>query len=140
VVICVLAVYSVAAEEDKGHTWGPASKITVEVRNRLYPSFFETHDVEMHDTVQVGDTDYFFSVVDFFPHFALVDSTKEIMSLSHDPNNVAFKFVVYESDSIVDTSWSFYNIEIPHYARTSYLYFNVTKFEYRGELFSKNPE
>jgi len=139
-VICLVAVSSVIAEEDAGHAWGPASKITMDVRNRLYPNFVETHDVEMHERVQVSDTDYFFEVVDFFPHFALIDSTKEIVSLSHEPKNVAFKFVVYENDSIVDTSWSFYTIQAPHYARTSYLYFNVTQFEYREELFSKNME
>jgi hypothetical protein len=140
VVICLAAVSSVIAADDTEHAWGPATKIALDVRNRLYPDFIESHNVEMHQRVQVGDTDYFFEVVDFFPHFALIDSTKEVVSLSHEPKNVAFKFVVYEADSIVDTSWSFYTIQIPHYARTSYLYFNVTQFEYREETFNRNSE
>jgi hypothetical protein len=143
-IVCLVAVSSVfAAEEaeDNEHQWGPALKLSVEVRNRLYPDFFESHNIEMNERVQVGDTDYFIEVVDFFPHFAIIDSTKETVSLSHEPKNVAFKFVVYESDSIVDATWSFYSVQIPHYARTSYLYFNITKFEYRGEVFSKkDPE
>jgi hypothetical protein len=94
----------------------------------------------MNQAVQVGDTDYFFEIADFYPHFALIDSTKETVSLSREPKNVAFKFLVYENDSIVDTSWSFYSIQIPHYARTSYLYFIVKQFEYRGKVFNKDAE
>jgi hypothetical protein len=137
--ICLAGASALMAEEE-AHDWGPATKIALDVRNRLYPDFVESHRVEMHQRVQVGDTDYFFEVVDFFPHFALIDSTKEVVSLSHEPKNVAFKFAVFENDSIVDTSWSFYTIQIPHYARTSYLYFNVKEFEYRGEAFRKDAE
>ncbi len=117
--------------------WEPASKLTVAVGNRLYPNFQETHATDMRVRNQVGDTDYFFEIVEFYPHFAIIDSTKETVSLSHEPTNVAFKFVVIENDSIVDTSWSFFNIQIPHYARTSYLVFDVVEFEYRGETYTK---
>jgi len=91
----------------------------------------------MYNRVYVGDTDYSFEVTGFYPHFARIDSTKEIVSLSDEPKNVAFKFVVYENDSLVDTSWSFFTIQIPHFARTSYLFFNVLEFEYRGEIFKQ---
>lgn len=121
-------------------TWEPASKLTVFVRNRMYPNFRETHETGMHERVQVGDTDYFFEVAEFYPHFALIDSTKETVSLSDEPTNVAFKFVVYENDSIVDSSWSFFNIQVPHYAANSYLVFDVLKFEYKGEIFQKDTE
>lgn len=126
--------------EDSKHEWSPASDLTIDVRNRLYPSFQETHQVGMNERVPVGDTDFFFEVVDFYPHFGLVDSTKEVISLSHEPDNVAFKFVVYENDSIVDTSWSFYSLQVPHYSRSSFIYFNVTRFVYRDEVFEKTPQ
>jgi hypothetical protein len=121
-------------------TWDPAEKLVVFVRNRMYPNFREVHETEMNKRVQVGDTDFFFEITEFYPHFAIIDSTKEVVSFSSEPENVAFKFVVFENDSIVDTSWSFYNIQIPHYAANSYLVFDVLKFEYRGEVFQKDEE
>jgi len=125
---------SATAEDDKLR---PAHHLTIAVGNRLYPDFHETHKTEMHERVIVGDTEYSFEVVKFYPHFARIDSTKQILSLSDEPTNVAFKFAVYENDSIVDTSWSFFNLQVPHFARTSYLYFNVLEFEYRGEIFKQ---
>ena len=140
VLATVVCTAGALTAEDATHDWGPASGLTVEVRNRLYLDFEETHTIGMNERVQVGDTDFYFEVIDFFPHFALIDSTKEVISLSHEPDNVAFKFVVYENDSIIDTSWSFYNLEVPHYSRTSFLYFNVTRFIYRDETFEKTPQ
>jgi hypothetical protein len=128
---------SVTAEDGKLR---PVRHLTVAVGNRLYPDFHETHRMEMHERVILGDTDYSFEVVEFYPHFARIDSTKQILSLSDEPTNVAFKFVVYENDSIVDTSWSFFSLQVPHFARTSYLYFNVLEFEYREEVFKQGSE
>jgi len=136
VALAVFAIGSVAEDSDAP----VATDLTVEVGNRMYPDFRETHETQMNERIQVGDTDFFFSVEAFYPHFALIDSTKEIVSLSDEPENVAFKFVVYESDTIVDTSWSFYSLQIPHYGRSSYLHFNVLEFQYRGETFSKLTE
>jgi hypothetical protein len=141
--IALMVLTMIAASvlaEGESHDWGPASDLTVDVRNRLYPDFQETQSIGMNERVQVGDTDFYFEVVDFFPHFALIDSTKEVISLSHEPDNVAFKFVVYENDSIIDTSWSFYNLQVPHYSRTSFLYFNVTRFIYRDETYEKTQQ
>jgi hypothetical protein len=139
-VFCFLAV-SLALTVSAGDvSWDPAENLIVFVRNRLYPNFREIHETDMNQRIQVGDTDYFFEVVEFYPHFALIDSTKEAVSLSSEPENVAFKFVVYENDSIVDTSWSFYHIQIPHYAANSSLVFDVFKFDYRGESFQKDSE
>jgi hypothetical protein len=139
-IICLVVsavALSATAEDDKLR---PAQHLTVAVGNRLYPDFHETHSMEMHQRVIVGDTDYSFEVVDFYPHFARIDSTKQVISLSDEPTNVAFKFVIYENDSIVDTSWSFFSLQVPHFARTSYLYFNVFEFEYRGEIFKQGSE
>lgn len=141
--VAVLALIVIAASvlaDGETHDWGLASGLTIDVRNRLYPDFQERQQIGMNERVQVGDTDFFFEVVDFYPHFALIDSTKEVVSLSHEPENVAFKFVVYENDSIIDTSWSFYNLQVPHYSRTSFLYFNVIRFIYRDETYEKTPQ
>jgi hypothetical protein len=141
--VAVLALIVIAASvlaDGETHDWGLASDLTIDVRNRLYPDFQERQQIGMKERVQVGDTDFFFAVVDFYPHFALIDSTKEVVSLSHEPENVAFKFVVYENDSIIDTSWSFYNLQVPHYSRTSFLYFNVIRFVYRDETYEKTPQ
>jgi len=139
-IICLVitaVALSATAEDDKLR---PAQHLTVAVGNRLYPDFNETHKTEMHERIILGDTDYSFEVVEFYPHFARIDSTKQILSLSDEPTNVAFKFVIYENDSIVDTSWSFFSLQVPHFARTSYLYFNVLEFEYRGEIFNQGSE
>ncbi len=140
IIVSLLGAAGALIAGETVHDWEPASDLTVDVRNRLYPDFQETQQVGMNERVQVGDTDFFFEVVDFYPHFALIDSTKEVVSISHEPENVAFKFVVYENDSIIDTSWSFYNLQVPHYSRTSFLYFNVTRFIYRDETYEKTPQ
>lgn len=139
-VFCFLAVALTFTASAEDVSWDPAENLTVLVRNRMYPNFQETHETGMNQRVQVGDTDFFFEIVEFYPHFALIDSTKEVVSLSSEPENVAFKFVVIENDSIVDTSWAFYTIQIPHYAANSYLYFDVLEFDYRGETFQKETE
>jgi hypothetical protein len=112
-------------------------KLTVAVGNRLFPDFRETHRTTMHNRLQIGDTDYFFEVVAFYPHFAIIDSTKEVVSLSDETKNVAFKIAVYKNDEIVRDAWAFYNMSIPHFRATSALTFDVIEFEYRGEVYRK---
>ena len=54
---------------------------------------------------------------------------------------VAFKIEVYENGELMKTAWAFYTISVPHFARDDYITFDVTKFVYRGETFSKEkPE
>jgi hypothetical protein len=116
------------------------SSLTVRISHRAHPDFQQTVKTEMNKREQIGDTDFFFEVVEFFPHFAITDSTKKTISLSDEPENVAFKIRVYEIDELVDETWAFYHINIPHFSRTSLLKFDTVAFEYRGELFEKEEK
>lgn len=114
--------------------------LTIEIRNRLFGAFHEIHETTMNKREQVGDTDYFYEVVEFFPDFAIIDSTMKAVSLSEEPKNVAFKIAVYENDEIIENTWAFYHLDIPHFKRTSFLVFTVIRFEYRDEIFSKEEK
>jgi hypothetical protein len=128
-----------SADEVKDYS-SDISSLTVVVGHRVHGEFHQTITTEMNKREQIGDTDFYFEAVEFYPHFAITDSTKKTISLSDEPTNVAFKIRVYESDELVDETWSFYHIQIPHYSRTSLLKFDAVAFEYRGELFEKKKE
>ena len=110
------------------------STITVKVGNRLYPEYREVFTVNMLQRAQIGDTDLFFEISEFFPHFAMIDSTKEVVSLSEELKNPAFKIHIYENDEYKEATWAFYAIKVPHYSRQAYLHFEVLSFQYRGKL------
>jgi len=112
--------------------------VTVEIGHRMHPDFHQQILTKMNKREQVGDSDLFFEIIAFYPHFAYVDSTKEIVSLSDEPSNVAFKIRVYENDEFVEDAWAFFTINAPHFFPTSYLTFEVTNFDYRGETYQKN--
>ena len=129
-------------------SWTPAeesvkaepTKLTLVVGNRVFPDFREVHQTEMHKREYVGDSEFSFEVIDFYPHFAYVDSTKEIVSLSDEPKNAAFKITVYENDEVVQNEWAFYNLSTPHFRMNSIIWFSVVEFEYEGEVYKKAQE
>lgn len=116
------------------------SSLTVVIGHRVHGDFQQTITTEMNKREQIGDTDFFFEAVEFYPHFAITDSTKKTISLSDEPKNAAFKIRVYERDEMVDETWAFYHIQVPHYSRTSLLKFDAVAFVYRGQLFEKKKE
>jgi hypothetical protein len=135
-------ISATAAKKDKNtdkaaHT-GPDS-VVVFIGNRLFPDFAEIATARLHEKCQVGDTDYSFVVEQFNPHFTIIDSTKAIVALSDEPKNPAFRIKVYQNDAAVDSSWAFYNMDVPHFSRTSALWFRVLCFDYRGVVFKKEP-
>jgi len=108
--------------------------VTLRVTHRVYVDFEDTLTVKLHERHVVGDTEFSCEVLEFYPQFAINDSTKAIVSLSDEPKNPAFKIAVYENDEKKEDTWAFYGIDIPHFGRTSYLAFKVLSFEYRGEV------
>lgn len=118
--------------EARGDRPAPTS-ITVAITHRVFVDFQDTLTVEMNERHNVGDTEFTFELVEFYPEFA-IDTSRTIFSVSDDPKNPAFKVVVYENGEKADDTWAFYGIDIPHYGRTSYLAFKVLGFEYRGEV------
>ncbi len=110
--------------------------VTVAITHRVFLDFHDTLTVTMNERHVVGDTEYTFEMVEFYPDFA-IDTNKAVMSVSDEPDNPAFKVAVYEGEEKADDTWAFYGIDIPHYGRKSYLAFKVLAFEYRGEHIGK---
>jgi hypothetical protein len=113
--------------------------ITVAIGNRLFPAFHETTTTAMNERWFIGDTDYAFEITAFVPHFAIIDSTREVVSLSDEVKNPAFKIRIYEGEDMLEDSWGFYGIRIPHFSRESFLSFQVISFEYRGVVYGATP-
>jgi hypothetical protein len=109
------------------------------IGNRLFPDFREVVSTGLRERRQIGDSDMFFEVLEFYPHFAIVDSTRKVVTLSDEPKNPAFRIKVFENEAAVDSTWAFFNLDIPHFSRTSALWFRVLAFDYRGEVFQKEP-
>lgn len=129
-----------AAKKDKksGKSTGPDS-VVVFIGNRMFPDFGDVVTARMKQRHPVGDSEFSFEVVKFYPHFSIIDSTKQIVSVSDEPKNPAFRIKVYKGGAIADSTWAFYNMDVPHFSRTSSLWFRVLAFDYRGEVFHKEP-
>jgi hypothetical protein len=110
--------------------------VTVAITHRVFVEFHDTLTVAMNQRHLVGDTEYSFELVEFYPDFA-IDTNKAVTSMTDEPRNPAFKVVVYETDEKADETWAFYGVDIPHYGRKSYLAFKVLAFEYRGDVIGK---
>jgi hypothetical protein len=112
-----------------------ASAIRVAISHRVFVSFADTVTVDMHERRVVGDTEFSFEVVEFYPDFAIMDSTRAFVSVTAEPHNPAFKIRIYENEEQSEDTWAFFGVDIPHYGRNSYLAFKVLGFEYRGDMF-----
>jgi hypothetical protein len=117
---------------------GPDS-VVLFIGNRMFPDFGEIVSTRLRQRQPVGDSDYWFEVVSFNPHFSIIDSTRTVVALSDEPKNPAFRIRVFRQDAAVDSTWAFYNLNIPHFSRTSALWFQVLCFDYRGTVYRKEP-
>jgi hypothetical protein len=138
--LCVLllaAVTGAGATTDHG---AKVTSVTIEIAHRMHPDFHETIRTKMNTREPIGDTDLFFEVVEFYPHFAILDSSKTIVSLSDEPTNAAFKIRIYEKDTATEDAWAFFSIKVPHYSRTAFLSFDVVEFEYGDRKYGANEE
>ncbi len=134
--LCVLliALAPPASAQDSPDSTAEIS-MTILVRSLLYTDFYEVHETTMNKREYIGDTEYSYEVVGFFPHFAIIDSTKEVVSLSDSLNNVAFKITVYNGEEVEGNAWSFFTIQVPHFSREAHLTFDVMEFEYQGQTY-----
>ena len=141
VTVCLLASTGGAADKkDKkaAKSAGPDS-VVLFIGNRMFPDFGEILSTPLHRRQPVGDTEFAFEVTKFYPHFSIMDSTKAIVSLSDEPKNPAFRIKVYRNDAAADSTWAFFNMDVPHFSRSSSLWFRVLAFDYRGKVFKKDP-
>lgn len=140
--IILIALSSAGGAADKkdknaGKSAGPDSVVLL-IGNRMFPDFGEIISTPLHRRQPVGDTEFSFEVVKFYPHFAIMDSTKAVVSLSDEPKNPAFRIRVFKAAAAVDSTWAFYNMDVPHFSRSSALWFSVLAFDYRGKVFKKD--
>ncbi|UCG51938.1 MAG: hypothetical protein JSW58_17535 [Candidatus Latescibacterota bacterium] len=133
----VLCISALGMTKDSG---SEVSSVTLEVGHRMHPNFHQQIRTEMNTREQVGDSDFFFEITEFYPHFTYVDSTKQTISLSDEPENPAFKIRVYNNEELIDDTWAFFSVKAPHFAPTSYLKFHVTHFRYRGETYKESEK
>ena len=136
VIAATLALVLAGAPTTRAADERPApGSVKLRITHRIYLEFQDTLTVAMNERQVIGDTEFSCEVIEFYPQFAINDSTKAIFTLSDEPLNPAFKIRVFENGEQKDDTWAFYGIEIPHFGRTSYLAFQVLSFEYRGEVF-----
>ncbi len=132
----LVALAALGAGEPRAGANKPAAPSVVRLRvtHRVHAQFQDTLTVAMHQRATVGDSDYDIEVTEFYPQFAIIDSTKQVVSLSDEPKNPAFRIAIFQEGKETETTWAFYGVDIPHFARTSYLAFQVLGFEYRGKV------
>lgn len=107
------------------------TRVTLLVRHRAFPDFFDVDSVALKEEFEIGDTPYTARVVEFVPDFAMDLKTHRIFSRTNEPNNPAFRVIVREKKVPQDTVWAFFNMP-PHFARKSLLAFMVGRIEFKG--------
>jgi hypothetical protein len=136
-IIALIAATATADYEKKEDKNAPKF-VRLKIGHRVHLDFKEEVTAQMNKRYYIGDTEFSFEATEFYPHFAIVDSTREVISLSDEPKNPAIKIRVYEKDEPVDETWAFYAFRVPHFSRTSLVSFQVMAFEYRGTVYDQN--
>jgi hypothetical protein len=107
----------------------PVQELTIAVRHRAYPGYYEELHVKMGQRFQLSDTDYYAKAVDFVPDFAISLSDKKVFSRSDSLNNPAVKLIVYRGNEKLEEVWAFQKAEAPHFSPQSMLGFKLLDFE-----------
>jgi hypothetical protein len=112
----------------------PVQELTIAVRHRVFPGYYEEFQVEMGQKFQLSDTDYFARAVDFVPDFAINLSDRKVFSRSDSLNNPAVKLIVYRGKEKLEEVWAFQKIEAPHFSPQSMLGFKLLDFKIEDKL------
>jgi hypothetical protein len=107
----------------------PVQELTIAVRHRVFPGYYEEFQVKMGQKFQLSDTDYFARAVDFVPDFAISLSDKKGFSRSDSLNNPAVKLIVYRGKEKLEEVWAFQKVEAPHFSPQSMLGFKLLDFK-----------
>ncbi len=136
--LALAAGLALAALPPAGHAAGAAkdappqvTRVTLIVRHRAFPDFFDVDSVALKEDFEIGDTPYSARVVEFVPDFAYDLKSHRVLSRTNEPNNPAFRIIVREKKVPQDTVWAFFNMP-PHFARKSLLAFMVGRIEFKG--------
>lgn len=122
VAVGILAVFPVSCKS-------PVQELTIAVRHRAHPGYYEEFQVKMGQKFQLSDTDYHARAVDFVPDFAIRLSDKKVFSRSDSLNNPAVKLIVYRGKEKLEEVWAFQKVEAPHFSPQSMLGFKLLDFK-----------
>jgi hypothetical protein len=107
----------------------PVQELTIAVRHRVFPGYYEEFQVKMGQRFQLSDTDYYAEAVDFVPDFAISLSDKKVFSRSDSLNNPAVKLIVYRGKEKLEEVWAFQKADAPHFSPQSMLSFRLLDFK-----------
>ncbi len=109
---------------------GPrVSAVTLDIRHRVFHEFSDRQKVKLNQTFVVGDTDLTARIVQYVPDFTMDLKTQRVTSRSEQPENPAFRIIVWQKKVPQDTTWAFLNFP-PHFARKSLLAFRVLRVDF----------
>ncbi len=94
----------------------------LEVGNRMYPSWSESHTVKLGETMYLGDTPYTARVSGFMPDFKIAGGKP--VNFSMEMKNPAVHVLVFKEGAAVDSSWAFLNFP-PHFSPKSFFTFQL---------------
>jgi hypothetical protein len=131
--IGVVAV-SLAHAQGKSSSSGRGARldaVTLLIRHRVFHDFRDVQRVKLKQDFIVGDTDFSARVVQYVPDFAMDLGSRKIFSRTDQPNNPAFKIIVFKNKVPQDTTWALLNMP-PHFARKSLFGFLVARIDFHG--------
>ncbi len=105
--------------------------VTLDIRHRVFHEFADRQRVKLNQTFVVGDTDLSARIVQYVPDFSMDLKTRKITSRSEQPDNPAFRIIVWQKKVPQDTVWAFLNMP-PHFAMKSLLAFRVIRVDFVG--------
>lgn len=129
--IILVASLAASGEGQATKTASPqVTGVTLLIRHRAFPDFFDADSVGLKQDFQVGDTPYSARVVEFLPDFTMDLKTRKTFSRTNEPRNPAFRIIVREKGVPQDTTWAFLNMP-PHFARKSLLAFTIARIDFK---------
>lgn len=109
---------------------GPhVSAVTLDIRHRVFHEFADRQRVKLNQTFVVGDTDLSARIVQYVPDFSMDLKTRKVTTRTEQPDNPAFRIIVWQKKVPQDTVWAFLNIP-PHFAMKSLLAFRVIRVDF----------
>jgi hypothetical protein len=126
----LLTIGAIGAGASLAAPRGPKlDSVTLVIRHRVFHDFRDAQTVKLNQDFILGDTDYSGRVVRYVPDFSMNLETRQITSMSEQPNNPAFQIIVRKKGVPQDTTWALFRMP-PHFARKSFFGFQVVRVDF----------
>ncbi len=131
--IALLAAPTAVAQmkASPSHRGPRVDAVTLDIRHRVFHEFADRQRVKLNQTFVIGDTDLSARIVQYVPDFSLDLRNHKVTSKSEQPDNPAFRIIVWQKKVPQDTTWAFLNLP-PHFAKKSLVAFRVTRIDFVG--------